>query len=176
MRIRLPLLVCMSFVAALSSGQGLTSVAPEEMKSTDYMVGTWEGTITMTGMGQDKPSKSTIVCDKILSGRFVRQMHSYTVEGMGELSGMLLLTYDADAKGWVSWWYDSTTSEAMQSTGTSNGTDTVLTSKPTKMEGSDVIVRTTWTKVSDKHAKLKVELQQGSDWTTLLVGDYTKKG
>lgn len=169
------LLLCLS--APLFAQETMAPV-PDEMKQTDYLVGHWEGTMKMpTGPGTDMSMKGTIDVDKVLGGRYVREMHKFTGGGMGDMSGMLMLTYDPVAKNWSGWWFDSTAPGAMEMAGQQTGNATVMTSKPTKMAGqTDMVMRSTWTKLSDTKVSFKLEIQEGDKWTVFMSGDFEKKG
>src|SRR5262245_49962432 len=88
------MLLALLFALAAGPGfaQDVMQPVPEEMKQTDWMVGTWEGDATM--MGQS--SKVTLVCDKILGGRYLRQSNKFSMGGQ-DFEGMLIMGYDPKA-------------------------------------------------------------------------------
>ena len=145
---------------------------PAELKEVDYMTGHWEGDMTMGEMKM----KAKMDCDKVLGGRYIQQMHKYSGQGSPEMSGMMLLSYDENAKNWIGWWYDSTATGTLEMKGALDAGTITLTSQPTEMPGmGKVVMRSIWTKVSDTHMKLKVEMQSGTEWTTFVTADMTKK-
>ena len=148
---------------------------PPEFKAADYFIGRWEGDLMMGPPGGQMKMKAAMVGEKILGGRYIQCMNKFSGDGMPEMSGMFLLTYDEAAKNWVGWWYDSTGPGAVEMPGSLVDNTITLTSKPTKMQGMDVTMRSTWTKVSDKELKMKVEMQQGTDWVVFVSGEFKKK-
>jgi len=118
-----------------------------------------------------------MVCESILGGRFMRGMVTYDMGGM-KMSGMQLQTYDADAKKWKVWWFDSMSAQPVEMTGDMNGTTCVLESKPMKMTGmeGESVFRATYTKVSDTEFTMKLEMKDGDKWSPMIEETMKKKG
>ena len=158
--------------------QEMTSPIPAELKECDYMIGHWVGKMTMpTGTGKDMEMDGTLDIEKTVDGHYIRQSHKLTGGGMGDMSGMLMLTYDPVAKSWRSWWFDSSAPGVMEFSGNKEGDAMVLTSKPTDISGqSGLVMRSTWKKLSDTKAAYTIDMKEGDKWTTFLSGRFEKKG
>ena len=163
-------------LVSISQDAGMPSMeAPAEMQSMAYLVGKWKGKMTMQMMG-DTELEASMITEMVLGGRYVRSMHAYTFPGMGELTGMHIRTYDAAAKTWRSWWFDSTSPVAMVMTGNTDGKTMVSVSSPTEMPGMGTIVmRETFTKVSDTEITTKLEMKEGDGWSPAFTISYTKQ-
>lgn len=172
---KIKILFAMALVAIAALAPAQMPPVPDEMKTVDWMVGTWESELTMNFGGQESKSKSTMVTDKILGGRYLRSLSTFAMEGMGDISGQLMLTYNDVSKNWKSCWFESGSPDMMESTGKMEDGAMVAISKPTPMMGQDVVMRTTMKKLSDKKMFFKLEMQQGTEWMTFMHGDYTKK-
>jgi hypothetical protein len=121
-------------------------------------------------------AEAVMTTETVLNGRFVRSMHSYTIPGLGELTGMHIRTFDPMAKTWRSWWYDSTSPVAMEMTGSTDGKTMVSLSKPTEVPGMGTIeMRETFTKVSDTEISTKLEMKEGEGWSPAFDITYKKK-
>jgi len=173
MKIKNLFVLVLAAVATMASAQ--MPPVPDVMKSVDWMVGSWSGEMTMNFGGQESKSKSTMVCEKVLGGRYLRSMESFLMEGMGEMQGQLMMTYNPETKKWMSWWSDSMSPDTMESTGTEIDGAFVSVSKPTPMMGENVVIRSTMKKLSDSKMGFKLEMQQGTEWVVMMHGDYTKK-
>lgn len=157
---------------------GMMMGVPAEMKQLDFMEGTWSGSMKMS-MGEGEPQAATldVVYEKTLGGMYVKGMHTFNLPNMPAMTGMLMMTYNPKSKAWMSWWFDSAAPEAMEMKGEMKGNAWVFLSKPTEMEGMGVMTtRATYTKVSDSHMKMKLEMKpEKGDWMTFIDADYTKK-
>jgi len=149
---------------------------PKEVKNLEsFFVGEWKGKITMTEPdGKSTTADSTIAGKMSLVGRYIESSHTFNVPGM-KWEGMMLATYDADAKTYKAWWFDSMAAGSMEMSGPLTGNKLVMTSKPIDMPGmAGMIMRATWEKVTDKSYKFLLEMKQGEGWATVISGKYDK--
>lgn len=167
--------LCLIVAAAVASAQEMAPVPPE-MAKIDYWIGDWTATLTTSMMGQKGTAESTASYKKVLGGRHLNGFHTYKMEGM-EMSGMHMLSYDANSKKWISYWFDSSEASGMELTGPLSGDKIVLVSKPTKMASmpNEFTMRATYSKKSDKAMEFKLEMKESGDWQTIMEGTYTKK-
>lgn len=149
---------------------------PKELETIKYMTGKWEGTLKMSFMGQTSDSKASTVSRMGVGGRYLMGEHSYDAGGM-TMYGAQMMTYDAAKKQWISWWFDSAESGAMEMTGNFDAKGVlVLISKPTPMEGmpEPIVMRASYKKVSDKHYDFTLDMKMGDKWETMMSGAYKK--
>ncbi|MBS1714618.1 MAG: DUF1579 family protein [Armatimonadetes bacterium] len=173
----LPLVAAVALVTQASAQGAPSMAAPDEMKALAYLTGTWTGKMKMYGMGPEPmEAESQMVCESILGGRFMRGMVTYDMGGM-KMSGMQLQTYDADAKKWKVWWFDSMSAQPVEMTGDMKGDTCVLESKPMKMTGmeGESVFRATYTKVSDTEFTMKLEMKDGDKWSPMIEETMKKK-
>ena len=135
----------------------------------------WEGDLKMTFGGQETTNRTTMDNTMAVGGRFLKSDTKFVMEGAGEMFGTLMMSYSDEKKKWVSWWFDSMGSEAMESSGSWENNSYVLVSKPTPMMGQDVVFRSTYKKVSETKMGFKLDMQQGSDWVNMIDGELQKK-
>ena len=156
--------------------EGMPPVPTEELKRVDFMTGEWSGTDIMYFAGQKSTSTSKSKSDTILGGRYIRTMVEYTMEGMPAMTGMHMLTYDAEKKAYVGWWFDSMAPGVMRMEGNFEGDKLIMVSDPTPIPGmpGNQTMRATWNKNGDKGVMFKLELKQGDKWEPMIEGDYKK--
>jgi|GEM_PF-3378959 len=164
---------------------------PAEMAECDYMVGTWMGEETLFFGGPPMKAKVKLTITKTLNGRFIHEKHEYQEPAMMKMmEGALMLTYDAKMKMWRAWWFDSSASHPMEMKGKGGGKDQVMLTDAIEMEGmpGKYFVRTTWTKISDKEVKFKLETKAADkvskefaekagfkgEWFTTIDGHFKK--
>lgn len=170
----LSLLFLTTYVSA--NCQDMASPVPVELKSLDYLIGNWQGSMAIAFGDQKSTFKATVEFKKVLGGRYVQGMHTYSAQGMPDMTGMALFSYSEKSKHWMGWWFDSAEAGTVEMTGPLKDGVMVLTSKPMEMQGMGMAsMRSTWTKVSDTRLKLKVEMKQDQDWSTFIEADYSKK-
>jgi hypothetical protein len=164
-------------VAAFAGAQEMMDMTPpKEVKNLEaFFAGEWKGTITMTEPdGKSTTSTSTIIGKVSLAGRYIESRHKFAVPGM-TWEGMHLATYDADAKTYKAWWFDSMAAGSMEMSGPLTGNKLVMTSKPTDMPGMPgMIMRATWDKTTAKSYNFLLEMKQGEGWVTVISGKYEK--
>ncbi|MBS1722957.1 MAG: DUF1579 family protein [Armatimonadetes bacterium] len=163
----------LALLCAPAFAQDMMAPIPGEMKELDYLVGTWEGEMNMNGMKM----KAGFKAEKILGGRYIREMHTYTMGDNMQMTGMFLMTYDEKQKNWLSYWFDQSEAGNMEMRGGMEGGKYVAESKPMEMmDMKNVVMRATWTKVSDTKCTMSLDMKNGDKWDQMMEATYNKKG
>lgn len=168
-------LVFMTLLVSMFAGAQEFAPVPKEMNQAKFMVGTWKGQLTMYWMGKESKGPGTVVSKMSLGGRYLESDHTYVVDKM-TMSGKQMLTYDANKKTWVSYWFDSAEAGAMEMKGQfKNG---VLVGESGEMEMAGMPgkfrMRATYKRIDDKHVDFLLEMNQGDKWSPMMKGRYTK--
>lgn len=162
--------------AIIANAQMMGSKPPAELAKVNFMLGTYRGTETMSGMG-GPPTKtqSTITTVKKLNGHYYSGEHVMKMK-QGKMEGMHMLTYDPAKKAYVAYWFDSEAAGAMEMTGNFVGKSLVMTSKAMEMPGMGrQTFRATWTPSGTRAMTFKLEaMGQDGKWATFITGNYRK--
>ena len=82
---------------------------PPELDRLNAFVGTWKGTGTANMMGIDEPMKLTGTSKTAwgVDNWCIVEHGDYEMEGMGDMKGLGVWTWDARAKKYRTWWFDN---------------------------------------------------------------------
>jgi hypothetical protein len=150
---------------------------PAEVKKLDFLAGNWsvDQKAYMPGSTTAQTSNASVQCQWVLQGRFMSYRYQADIPGMGNLQGLLLFTYDPDAKTYRSWWFDSTSSQVSESEGHFEGSKLIMVSKPEEVPGMGVIsMRTTLEPKANKEIYFLLETKMGEKWEKMLEADFKK--
>ncbi len=166
-------LVCMSAVIA----QEMTMAPPpKELGWVEFLNGTWSADMTMMDpSGKASKGKGRIATRRSMGGMYFESDFSMKMDGM-DFYGKQLLSYDAQKKGFVAWWFDSVAPGAMEMHGNMDGKMLRMVSTPTPVPGmpEKVVFRVTYTKLSSARVDFKLEMKQGDTWAPMMNGVFTK--
>jgi hypothetical protein len=151
---------------------------PKEMEKLHPLVGTWKGKEKHFEPGNATPIEveSTITNTLTLGGHFLRGEYKTTMPGMGDFTGLQMMSYDPVAKKYVVYWFDSVSNTGLRGESSSTGPSFVFVSEPVDMPGmgkSKMRITTTTTGASS--FTMTVEMQMGESWHKFLDGTYTKQ-
>lgn len=171
----LSLVTSLTFAFASAQGDMPGPTPPAEVGKLAFLVGNWEGTVKMFDpSGTSKEIKSSVRSTMALGGTHLHFMQTMSMEGM-EFAGLLLATYDAQKKKYVSWWYDQMAAEPVASEGEFLGSKLVLVSKPVEMPGmGSATFRSTYDKKSDTELVFLLEMKMGEGWSKVMEGTFKK--
>jgi hypothetical protein len=169
--------VLLAAASVVAVAQDMDLTPPKEMGNIAWMQGHWTGVEKYTMPdGSTSDGTSIVHCASAIGGRFQQSTHQMKMQGM-EFAGMMLVSYDSAKKKYVAWWFDQASSSDMKAWGDLNGNTLIFVSEPTEMPGmpEKVVMRMTFTKVSDTKMTLVIDQKAGDKWQKFLDGTYTKK-
>lgn len=109
-----------------------------------------------------------------LGGTYLHFMQTTSMEVV-EFAGLLLATYDAEKKKYVSWWYDQMAAEPVESDGEFVGERLVFVSKPVEAPGmGSATFRSTYDKKSDTELLFILEMKMGEEWIKFMEGTFKR--
>lgn len=148
---------------------------PAELKNIDWILGTWTGVGKGMGISGEAKITSEAKLAKDLDGRWINYTATYTMEGMGTLSGRMMLTYDENLKKYTGWWFDSMSATVLDLKGDLK--DGVLTLEDNEV--SDPMMGDTAYKIIMKKTStgmdLQVMMKAGDQWVVAAEQAYTAK-
>lgn len=151
---------------------------PKEMERLHALVGTWKGKEKHFEPGNTTPIEveSTITNTLVLGGHFLRGDYKTSIPGMGEFTGMQMMSYDPATKKYVVYWFDSMSNTGLRGEASSTGKQLQFVSDPVEMPGmGKTKMRITTTSTSATSFTMTVEMQMGEGWHKFLDGSYTKQ-
>ena len=151
---------------------------PKELAKMHPLIGTWKGKEKHFEPGNATPIEvdATIVNTLALGGHFIRGDYKTSIPGMGEFSGMQMISFDPATKKYVIYWFDSMSNTGMRGESSSTGPSFVFVSEPVDMPGmGKTKMRITTTTTSATAFTMTVEMQMGDQWHKFLDGSYTKQ-
>lgn len=150
---------------------------PAELKQLGFLVGDFEGQNKFFEPdGSSKSSPATIKASMAVGGRFLSWGYKGNMPGFGDVEGLLLMTYDADSKKFLGWWYDNAGSRPMEMSGGFEGVKLVMTSLPSNAPGMEgAVFRSTFSKKSATEVAFLLESKMGDQWMTFIDGSYKKR-
>lgn len=147
--------------------------APAELKSLAWMVGTWEGNMSMDMEGMKMESKTTMKC--VMEGMFLRQDFVMEAQGM-KMTEVGYLGWDAEKKKYCMYTFASWAPTPRIEWGEIKGNDFVSISEPWASGMPEKTVsRATLKKVSDREVSFLLEFKMGDKWTKVGTGTFKKK-
>lgn len=147
--------------------------APAELKSLGWMVGTWEGTISMDIEGMKMEAKTTMKCAS--EGMFIRQDFTMDAEGM-KMSEVSYIGWDAEKKKYSMYTFASWAPTPRIEWGEFKGNDFVSISEPWASGMPEKTVsRSTLKKVSNSEVGFVLEFKMGDKWVKVGSGTFKKK-
>ncbi len=150
-----------------------------EMKAVEFLMGEFKGTANFSFGGEKTSGPCSAKSAKAMTDHFIQTNIKYTMKlpGMPDMvtEGMHLLTYDPQAKQYVSWWFDSMATNSMHLTGKFEGDKLVMVSEPTDIPGmGKVVMRSSWWKAKDNSIGSSLEMQQGDKWVPMMETELKK--
>ncbi|MEP7345566.1 MAG: hypothetical protein ABI877_09870 [Gemmatimonadaceae bacterium] len=137
-----------------------------EYRQFDFWVGNWS---VLTPGGQEAGTNNIT---REINGCVLHEHWEGSKGGAGESFNI----YDASRKVWHQTWVDGSGLLALLEGGL-EGTNMVLSGKARGPKGEPVTARITWTPLPDGRVRQHWEQSaDGSTWTTLFDGYYSKKG
>lgn len=165
-------LVACAALATLAAHAQMGTPVPDEVKQLVPMVGTWTGKAKFHMMGEASEGPVKVTNSMAVGGRYLEGHHEYEMPGMGKFFGLQMLTYDAAKEEWLSYWFDSTESGAMEMRGKKVGDWYVLTGKYSS-EGMEMEMRNKF-KIGEGTLSMSLEMKMGDEWTPLMEAEYKK--
>ena len=159
---------------------GMPAMPTAELAKMDVFVGTWSGdeVINFPGMPPNTKTKSTIVTKKILGGRYFMGTYKGGWEGEDgkwvDFEGISISTYDPVKQTYREWWFDSD-GAASESQAKWADDKTYMAESSGEMGGQPYQSRGTTKIVSPTKHVMKMEMDMGQGWTTVMEGTYTKQ-
>jgi hypothetical protein len=151
---------------------------PKEMEKFHSMVGTWMGEEKHFEPGAPQPIEvtSTTVYRLVLGGHFLQGDYKTSIPGMGDFSGMQMLSYDPQSKSYQMVWFDSMSNMGLKGASSASGPEYVFVSEEVDMPGmGKTRMRITTMVKSSTMYTMKIEMQMGGTWTKFMEGEYTKQ-
>ena len=166
--------------ASAFAGQGMQiPPPPKELAKANFFVGKWAGPMKLYGMGSAPMTvKGSMSGKKTLDNRYIQSMHLMDMGKSGKMEGMHLLSYDPMKKQFMAFWFDSSAPGVMEMAGNFQGNQLIMVSKPTEIPGmpAPMVMRATWTKVSNSKLTFKLQSKDGDKWTPMIEADFRKVG
>lgn len=163
----LPLLLQTSAVLAQDEPPASSPPAPcsaDSYRQFDFWIGHWDVTQNDQPAGSNHIEAIDNGC--ALSENWVSANAGFTGHGLN--------SYDRTSGRWHQTWVDSGGTLLQLSGGLENGA-MVLSGDTVSAEGRTVTNRITWTPRDDGTVRQHWEAKDGSDWTTLFDGIYTRR-
>jgi hypothetical protein len=151
---------------------------PKELEKMHPFIGTWKGKEKHFEPGNTTPIEvdSTVTNTLALGGHFIKGDYKTAMPGMGEFSGMQMVSYDPATKKYLIYWFDSWSNFGLRGEATSTGPSFVFTSDEFDMPGmGKTKMRISMTTVNATTFTMSVEMQMGPQWHKFLEGTYTKQ-
>lgn len=151
---------------------------PKELAKIHPLIGTWKGKEKHFEPGNTTPIEvdATIVNTLVLGGHFIRGDYKTSIPGMGEFSGLQMISFDPATKKYVIYWFDSMSNTGLRGESSSTGPSFVFVTEPVEMPGMGMTkMRITTTTTSATAFRMSVEMQMGDQWHKFLDGSYTKQ-
>lgn len=143
---------------------------PVQMDSLKWLSGTWTGDMTSSMGGRETKFTDSMTGRVALGGRYLILEHSSS-----EGQGLFALTFNESSNKWNGIWLDSRSSVPTHFEGTLTGSTLQLDAKSYVANGMTIpAMRATYNKLSDTKFDVKIESGEGSSWTPVLSGTYTK--
>lgn len=144
---------------------------PTEMKQLSYLVGDWEGTMTMNLPGAAQPIQVPSTVSVKEFGAYQETVYTLDMPGMTRFTGHSFLKWNAADKMYQSWTFDDMADEPREETGTFNGKALVMISKP---QGG-MVTRISYGMKSKNEVSFMIEMKSGEAFTKLGECNYKRK-
>ena len=108
----------------------VTVPIPAEMKALSYLVGEWQGTMSMQMPGAPKPQAVKSTVSVKVFGAYQETVYTMEMPGMGKFTGHSFTKWDPEAKAYKSWTFDDMADAPREETGTFDGKKLVMLSAP----------------------------------------------
>lgn len=171
MNFRSIVVTCAALFALGAQAQMGTPV-PDECKQLEAIVGTWTGKAKFNFTGEEVEGPVKVTNRMSLNGRYLEGHHEYEMPEMGKFFGLQMMTYDSAKGEWLSYWFDSSESGAMEMRGKKEG-DWFVLSGTYKAEGMEMEMRNK-VKVSGTSMSMVLEMKMGDDWMPMMTAEYKK--
>ncbi len=172
-------LILSCFLTCLCLGalaQGHDIKPADAMAKVAFMKGDWSGKQDFNTGGEAMIGDATDHVEDAIGGRYLEEKLSTTLPGRKPSDTRHLLTFDPKSGTYKAWWFNDSSVGAMELEGQFQGSDLVLTSKPTETgNGQSSVFRVTYSSPSPDKLVYKLELQAGGDWRLLFTTTYSKK-
>lgn len=151
---------------------------PQELNALSWMMGDFDANLEMFMPGQDEgmPVPSTSSTHKTMGGMWLETRHTADMGGM-KMTGMHMLSYDAEAKEYMSYWFDSVGPVMGEMRGQLKGQTLVLQSEMLSVPGvpGKSAYRATYSMKGRGKVLFRLEVDNGSGFGVMLEGMMARK-
>jgi len=162
-----------SLILSLSSaGQGHDMKPEGAMGSVGFLAGDWKGTQTFyVGDGNTMVGQATDHAEYAVGGRFIEERLSTTLTNRPPTDTRHMLGFDKKTGKYVAYWFNDTSSTAMELSGTLEESKLVLATKP----GGPRSLRFTYDGSKDGELSLTFEMEVEGKWQVQFKSVYHKE-
>ena len=151
---------------------------PKELKALSFLKGEWDVDLKMYEPGKKTPTptKGSVTAADSLDGMYIESRFEADMGGM-PFKGLQMTTYDPIKKKFQAYWFDSMGPGGLEFLGSLKGQTLVLTSKAVEMPGmpGKHALRSTNSLKGPGKMFMRVEMNSGKGWSTMIEGMMTKK-
>lgn len=158
-------------VAAVASTQGHGNEAPQQLKSLDFLIGSWSGKQNFNNPSAPLVGDITLKVHSF-AGRYLEEDLSTLLPGRKPTETHHMISFDVKTNLFHAWWFNDTSSMPTELTGSLNGSQLVLMSHPANPNAP--VLKATYDKVSDSAMNYKLEMKQGDSWQELFHNSFAK--
>lgn len=157
--------------AAIGAAQDLPA-RPDELKSQEWQIGTWEGTVKWSMPGMEGDYK--MVTTNEWSGQFMKSVSKTDAGGM-QIEEIGYLGWDAKKKKYFMYTFTNFAATPRIEWGEEKAGVAVFLSEPWDVMGDTMESRATVTKKSDTEMAFMLEIKRGAEWSKVAEGSFKKK-
>ena len=158
--------------ASIAAAQGHANPVPEEMKSLEFLVGTWNGKQNFNNPGSPLIGKLSVTVHAFGNGRFLEEVSHTTLPGKPPTEVHHFISYNPQTKSYHAWWFNDTSNTPMELEGTLENGHLVLQSHPANPNAP--VLRATYEKASGSAVNYKLEMKSGDTWQELFHNNIAK--
>ena len=158
--------------------EGMMLTPPPELDALDWMMGDFDFNMEMPMPGEDEgvPVPGTSSTHKTMGGMWLETRHAADFGGM-KMTGMQLMSYDMEAKEYVSYWFDSLGPGSLEMRGKLKGQTLVMESKMASFPGmpGKSAYRATYSMKGRGKVFFRLETDTGTGWGVMVEGMMTRQ-